>query len=399
MQARCGARSLAVINSKLLVTVMVSLAALSGCGGPDSSLPANNVPVGTTGDGAAAPGATTGATPAQPIISVKASDPLGFAGSGAGQDHSAISSLFGNKNGDEMEGPLEAPLDTGSADAWFDKGTRYQAKGQVHLAAYCYEKACKINPNQKAFWANLGTMYQSMNRMQSARNAYYRSWELDCLDVYSMCSIGYADSRQAKDDEAYRFYVMSLSLEPSHQDSWFNLVSILHRLEKEQFIADVQHLSVAPGDPQNIHVALALVDDYLKSHPDDYDFIVDRGYLLTRLMQISAAESCFDKALKIQPEGIRALLGQAFLYDSAGNSAKAKEIFRRVLDKSSTQAIAWAAMAAISANQGKFDEALDEYGVALKINPANGYWSDQAGAVTERKKKMESQAAHMGKSG
>jgi tetratricopeptide (TPR) repeat protein len=336
-------------------------------------------------------GAQIAVTPpsARPVINARATAPLSFAGSGA-----TVNFPFLGSKKEELEGPLEPPLDEDSADAWYSKGFKYQQKDKPHLAAACYEKACKLNPKQKSFWADLGAQYQGLKKPQSARNAYMKAWELDMLDIYNICSIGYNDSMQAKDDESYRFYCMALSVEPSHQDAWFQLISVLHRLNKEQFLPECQRLSEAGRDPQNIHVALALVDDYLKEHPDDYDFIVDRAFLLTRLMRVSEAHRGFDQALKIQPEGVRALIGLGFLYDAEANREKAKATFNRVLELSPTQSVVWAAMGAISANEGNYKQALNEYESALKISPSNAFWSEQVGIIYSRKKAAETAKAN-----
>lgn len=397
---------------------MLSLTSLCGCGGPDNSPPVGNIP-GTPNTGRTAD-ATTGAgdvtakqlanapesagtvvppngvplpDPAlevnkdqMPMIRTQAQPPLTFAGSGA---HVKIPFFGGSK--DSFEEPLVPPIDIESGDAWHEVGYRYQLKEKKFLAAFCYEKAVELNPNQKGFWSDLGSQYQGIPKPESARLAFIKACELDVMDLYNICSVGYNDSMQTKDDEAFRYYCMALSIEPSHQDAWNQLISILHRLDRERFIRDIQKLADNGQNPINVHVALALIDEYLQEHPDDYDFLVDRGFLMTRLMRIDEARRAFQRALKQRPDGVRCLIGMGLLYDTEGKREKAKETFLKVLDLSPTQATAWAALGAISAAEGNYKQAVNEYHSALKLTPSNSFWSEQTGYLNSLVKKQESE--------
>jgi tetratricopeptide (TPR) repeat protein len=51
-------------------------------------------------------------------------------------------------------------------------------------------------------------------------------------------------------------------------------------------------------------------------------------------------------------------------------------------------------MGAISANEGNYKQALNEYESALKISPSNAFWSEQVGIIYSRKKAAETAKAN-----
>ena len=73
--------------------------------------------------------------------------------------------------------------------------------------------------------------------MEDARTAFMRSLLLDVFEMGNLESIGYVDTRMGlHDDEALRFYLMALAIDPAHKASWDNLLPVLHRLGKDDFM-------------------------------------------------------------------------------------------------------------------------------------------------------------------
>ena len=118
---------------------------------------------------------------------------------------------------DLKSNPVTPPKNVKDPEAWAQLGFDYQSKQMWPQCIYCYTKSCELDPTKKGYWNSLGTAYQFSENMESARNAVLRSHQLDVYEMGNLESIGYADTRMSlHDDEAMRFYLMVLSIEPAH---------------------------------------------------------------------------------------------------------------------------------------------------------------------------------------
>ncbi len=291
---------------------------------------------------------------------------------------------FGETRGLVLTKPNEAsvnlppPKNPNDAESWFQYGFTFQAKQMWPEAIYCYKKTCELEKNKKNYWNGLGTAYQFCDKLESARAAFLKAHELDVYDMGPMLSIGFADTRQGKRDaEAERFYLMCLAVNPDQKEPWQNLIAVLHRLDEDDMMPLVQKLSDAPNSPNAAHIADLLNENYLKKFPDDYDALVNKGVFNTRVLNIPLAKDCFEKALKIKPNGPRALIGQGLLYDAIGDSKRAKEILDLCCQSSPSQAMAWTCRGAIAAREGDYKTALKCYTIGSSLSPENALWSEK----------------------
>jgi tetratricopeptide (TPR) repeat protein len=195
-------------------------------------------------------------------------------------------------------------------------------------------------------------------------------------------SIGYADTRMGiHDDEALRFYLMALAIDPTHKAAWDNLIGVLHRLDKDEFIPRVQTLVSSPTEPNAAFVADSINEYFLHEKPDDYDLLVNKGLFQTRLLNEPMAREAFDKANKLRPDSPRVLIGYGLLYDAVGDSKKADEYFKRCTKSNPSQSMAWAMRGLIAEKAKNYKEALDNYVVASALSPEKGQWSAKIGVL------------------
>lgn len=283
---------------------------------------------------------------------------------------------------DLKSNPVTPPKKDKDPEAWAQLAFEYQSKQMWPQCIYCYTKSCELDPTKKGYWNSLGTAYQFSDKMENARNAFLRSHELDVYEIGNMESIGFADTSMGLHDaEALRFYLMALSIDPTHKGAWDNLVGVLHRLDKDEFVPRVQTLASSPTEPNGPFVADSINEYFLREKPDDYDLLVNKGLFQTRLLNVPMALEAFDKANKLRPESPRVLIGYGLLYDAIGDSKKAVEYFTRCTKASPSQAMAWAMRGSIAEKAKNYKEALDCYVVASALSPEKAQWSGKIGVL------------------
>ncbi|GEM_PF-776648 len=273
---------------------------------------------------------------------------------------------------------IPPPKKPNDAESWFQYGFTFQTKQLWPEAIYCYKKACELNKNNKNYWNGLGTAYQFCDKLDSARVAFLKANELDVYDMGPMLSIGFVDTRLGKhDDEAERYYLMCLAINPDQRDPWQNLIAVLHRLNEDELMPVVQKLAEGPNAPNAAHIADLLNESYLRKFPDDYDALVNKGIFNTRVLNVPLAKACFVKALEIRPNGPRALIGLGLFYDATGDATKAKETFDLCCQSSPSQAMAWACRGGIAGREKDYRLALKCYSIASSLSPESAFWSEK----------------------
>ncbi|MFA6213128.1 MAG: hypothetical protein WC714_27075 [Candidatus Obscuribacterales bacterium] len=317
-----------------------------------------------------------------PVLMICAAVAIALTGCESDKHSVTESKLFQFEEPDLKKNPVTPPVKVKDPEAWAQLAFEYQAKQQWPQCIYCYSKACEIDPTKKGYWNSLGTAYQFSDKMESARNAFLRSHELDVYEMGNLESIGYADTRMGiHDEEALHFYLMALAIEPTHKAAWDNLIGVLHRLDKDEFIPRVQTLASSPTEPNAAFVADSINDYFLREKPDDYDLLVNKGLFNTRLLNAPVALAAFDKANKLRPDTPRVLIGYGLLYDALGDSNKAEEYFARCTKASPSQAMAWAMRGFIAERAHKYVEARDHFVIASALSPEKSQWSSKIGAL------------------
>ncbi len=117
--------------------------------------------------------------------------------------------------------------------------------------------------------------------------------------------------------------------------------------------------------------ALAILDNLLAEHPDDYDFRTWRGVALLAARQFQAAREALSHA-RDYPDRPLAWYWRGMLELRAGNPDQAVPFFEHALTASQRYAPAWEALGTIALNRGDLPTALQNLENAVVANPRRG---------------------------
>lgn len=252
-------------------------------------------------------------------------------------------------------------------------GNSDERAGSYKAAVEHYKQACKLDPIRKFYWAALGSTYMLLSQYDDAQAAYWEVYNRDVYDSFNLGRLGYVSEALRRDDQARRFYLMVLSIEPDNQDAWLELNNIARGLDIEGFLEQIHRASLIPTDSANGALVYQINQASLDHNPNDYYYLVNRALMNIRALHLANVQQDIDKALKIQKNGSAALLAQAQLYSNMGNLDKAVEAYKLCLAVS-PQPMAYAELGALEIQQGHIDQAFHDYGKATELGNDKPSW-------------------------
>ncbi len=292
------------------------------------------------------------------------------------------------------------PANVNQAIRLSEKGHAREQAGDRNGAIELYKQAAKLDPVRKFYWSDQASVYLLQNNFEGAYKAFLQAYQRDSFEVFILNGLGYASQSSRKDAEARRFYLMGLTLKPESNDLWSEMYNLSHTSDWQQFSSELHDASVLPAKIENNNLLYRLNQFALDQNPDDYYLIVNRALLNLHLMHLDRVESDIDKALKINPRGGAALVARAQYLSLMGEQEKAAQAYRDCL-KISPQPLAYAELGAIEMQQGKLDQAAEDYSTATQLGTDKPSWVNTLGKLRqaiikrdeEAKEKTEKNAA------
>jgi len=107
-----------------------------------------------------------------------------------------------------------AELDRRDFDTYLNTSACYYQLGKYDLAEQYCKLATMVNTNSPQAWCNLGTIYDSQNRLYDAIRAYKISLELDVHQPILLLNLGATYHRQGRIKAALRTYEVAAAEDP-----------------------------------------------------------------------------------------------------------------------------------------------------------------------------------------
>ncbi|CAN5232560.1 hypothetical protein BH11PSE11_BH11PSE11_16500 [soil metagenome] len=241
-------------------------------------------------------------------------------------------------------------VDTGKADALFQKAFAAHGAGRFDEAEAFYRKALRITPDDMETLYLLGTVCSQLGKLDDAVKFLGAALKIAPNHVESLNSMGMTMRGQKKHAESAEYFRRALQIKPDYADALSNLGSLLEfdgkPEEAEPYLRRALELN---PDGANVHYNLGLVlfatDRFeeaakhfvrgLELNPNIPAAYSDLGGIYKRWGRLEEAVAVFDRGLKIAPDA-------HYLHSNRGTALE---------------------------ELGRFDEALIEYNISTELCP------------------------------
>ena len=194
----------------------------------------------------------------------------------------------------------------------------YRQRGDYRNAATHYEAAARLDPYSLANQYNLGVMYQLLRRFQDAAASYLRALELNPRDVKSNMNLGTVYLSLGQTGDAVNYLERATMIDGNSSDAWSNL-----------------------------------------------------GVAYDSAGKLQLAEQAYRKALELKGASPAVMQNLGANLIAQNRTAEAVAVMEQVVQKSNTASAHKVYGDALSTAK-RFDEAIDQYNQALKLD-ANYY--------------------------
>lgn len=185
-----------------------------------------------------------------------------------------------------------------------------------------------------------------------------------------------------------------------------NQIIVLETDEKEEFVitpsvpvAKLIERGVEELKENDSEIAILYFNEALKRNPDNVRALVDKGIATARMGKLAEAKFLFDQAIAVGERqknvDFRAVVNAGIAVSIYGNHTDALGYFDYVIsnsDKVDSNVLyaAYVNKGIVLFEQQKYDDALSQYDVALKINPGRlGAIVNKANALQEMQRYSE----------
>lgn len=108
----------------------------------------------------------------------------------------------------------------------------------------------------------------------------------------------------------------------------------------------------------------------LSSETDDIDTLVERGQVLMSRSDFDGALTAFNRAIELAPEDTESLLNRGGLYQRLGDLTRARADYEKAIELD-PESVPAGILGGLAIQEGRFDEAVIEYSVAIRLDRSN----------------------------
>ena len=245
-------------------------------------------------------------------------------------------------------------------------------------------QAIKVDPNNAAFFANIGLAFHELNRFEDAAMMFDRALAIKPDYADALNYRGNTLRRLNRLNEALISYARALSIRPDFAEALNNRGTVLSDLKRfnEALASYDRALSINPdytealnnrgvvlGDLGRFDDALASYDRALAIKADYAEALNNRGNALSELRRFDDALACYDQALTIRPTYAEALYNRGVALMDLRRLSDALASYDGALRVNPAYVEALNSRGAVLRDLRCFDEALASYDRTLAIKP------------------------------
>jgi len=242
----------------------------------------------------------------------------------------------------------EQPFDL---DSMLNEALSLHDQQNLEQAESWYRQILLLSPEHFTALHGLGILLRQRGEFAAAVHLLQDAVRLQPRSALAHLNLGLAYWNLVRPEEAVVQYRYSLMLRPDNPDALLNLAAAL-------------------ADLHQLEEALAVLDRLLVLQPDSANAHLNRGIALKELAHYEEALESLDQALSLAPDLAAAYWAKGDVLHALECPDEAIKSLKKAFNlKPAYAAGAWINHGHSLARQGRFEEALEAYGNALKLNP------------------------------
>jgi tetratricopeptide (TPR) repeat protein len=270
------------------------------------------------------------------------------------------------------------------ADAFYNRGNAYYAKGAYDRAIVDYDSAIRSNPNYAAAFNNRGNAYNNKGDANRAIADYDAAIRLNPNDADSLYNRGNAYYAKGDPDRAIVDYEAAIRLNPNYAFAFVGRGNIYDdEGQHDRAIADYDaairldpnlasafyNRGVAYNATGNPDRAIIDYDAAIRLSPNYASAFVGRGNVYDDKGQHDRALGDYDAAIRLDPTFASAFYNRGIAYSAKGNPDRAIADYDDAIRLNPNYAHAFNGRGSAYTAKGDFARAISDYDTAIRIDP------------------------------
>ncbi|CAG0965394.1 partial protein O-GlcNAc transferase, partial [Rhodocyclaceae bacterium] len=260
--------------------------------------------------------------------------------------------------------------------------------------------ATKVRSDVALYHSSLGTVFQSLGRLEEALEAYRRALTLEPDYPEALSNLGLALQEAGQQEDAVAAYRQALERRPDFAEAHYNLGNALNALGRtDEAIASYrQALTLRPAYAEagnNLGLvlqvrgmtdeAIAVLREALRARPDFAAAWTNLGNALQAAGDLGGAVDAHRVSLRLQPGSPDAHYNLAAALKRQGQMDEAAAEYRRVLATAPEHVATHYNLGNLLREQGRLEEACTAYRAAIDLDPGHADAHMNLGLTLQRR--------------
>ena len=259
-------------------------------------------------------------------------------------------------------------------------GRAYVELGLVDSAQYAFEQAIALDSLYSPAYFNLALLLEDEGHREEALRNAQKALSLDAGNLDYQYLVGSYLVRMGR-GEAARVYLQAVvEARPWHPGALYNLgqalVALGHRDEAQKYLDQAEVVRAQQARIDHL-------ENTVRALPDDPISHAGLGYALRRAGRYNDAMHAYQVALNLDPANVEVLNNTASLCLIRGDTTRAINYFRTILQIEPTLVDAWLNLGSVYAMLNELEAARQAWQMALRYAPnhpmAKAYLAKTAG--------------------
>lgn len=241
-------------------------------------------------------------------------------------------------------------FDPGFFYAEYNLGLIDEYNQRIASALNRYTKAAALSPDFESAYIRMAALYFSTQQYRKAKNIYERLLTLNNTNAFYYYGLGIIEESLGNWQASIKNYQKATRINPEHEDAYIRMAEIYY-------------------SRKNYHGAKGMYTKLTNLFPKKEINFYSLGIVEELLQNNDAALECFLTAVKLNSGYWLALNKIASIYFHKGDYQNAKAVYKKLIAINERDPSAYYDMGLIEESQQNWTAAIENYQIAIKLNP------------------------------